>query len=451
MPAGYVSDRGHRYTELRTNYLTQAAIAFFPRRRIALGRGTSPVLLLASSPRRAVIATLRCGDSFVTLLSVGGQDQFDGIVRSMAEAELDDARWPETSRLIDEGCGLMGNHLTILRGDSRDNAEFLFGRLYEHGVANDELERTYVENFFAVDERLPPVFRHGGRCAGTRRRAGGGIRAQTICDLQRVSVPERRGNSLIVHLDGPEGLHIVWLLARAGKPNDWSNDQMERIGSLLPHVRHFVRVRQALAGADASRVRSMLDLLLNGRVSVFLLDSWGHIVEANDRARAMLGARDGLCDHGGFLFPCCKTDTGRLRRLLAGLLPRAGGNPAGGSMPVHRHAGPPLALHATPMSGALSDVGPGSVAAVVIVADPLDKPEIDEVRLAALLGLTPMQSRVAASLAGGGTVRSIAAAVNRSPETVRWHIKQIMARFGLSRQGDIIRLVLSTPGVFKSR
>ena len=369
----------------------------------------------------------------------------------MAEAELDDARWPETSRLIDEGCGLMGNHLTILRGDSRNNAEFLFGRLYEHGVANDELERTYVENFFAVDERLPRYFDMAdGALAHVDALVAESVRKRSAT-YNEFLAPSGGGNSLIVHLDGPEGLHIVWLLARAGKPNDWSSDQMERIRSLLPHVRHFVRVRQALAGADASRVRSMLDLLLNGRVSVFLLDSWGHIVEANDRARAMLSDRDGLCDHGGFLFPCCKTDTGRLRRLLAGVLPRAGGNPAGGSMQVHRHAGPPLALHATPMSGALSDVGPGSVAAVVIVADPLDKREIDEGRLAALLGLTPMQSRVAASLAGGGTVRSIAAAINRSPETVRWHIKQIMARFGLSRQGDIIRLVLSTPGVFKSR
>ena len=44
----------------------------------------------------------------------------------------------------------------------------------------------------------------------------------------------------------------------------------------------------------------MLDLLLNGRVGVFLLDRWGHIVEANDCARAMLRARNILSDHGGW-------------------------------------------------------------------------------------------------------------------------------------------------------
>ncbi|MCY4563988.1 MAG: helix-turn-helix transcriptional regulator, partial [Gammaproteobacteria bacterium] len=373
------------------------------------------------------------------------------IVRALAEAELDDERWPEASRLIDDCCGLVGSHLAIIRGDSRDDAEFLFGRLYEHGVANDELERTYVENYFAVDERVPRYFEMpDGELTHVNALVTESVRKNSPT-YNEFLAPTGGGNSLLVHLDEPEDLHVVWLLARAGKPDDWSSDQMERIVSLLPHVRHFVRVRQALAGADTLRVRSMLDLLPNGRVGVFLLDRWGHIVETNDRARAMLRARNGLSDHRGFLCPCCKTDTGRLRRLLARVLPRAGGNPVGGSMPIQRHGGPPLVLHATPMSGVLSEVGPGSVAAVIIVADPLDKPKIDEARLSALLGLTPMQSRVAASLASGGTVKSIAVAINRSQETVRWHIKQIMARFGLSRQGDIVRLVLSTPGVFESR
>ena len=193
----------------------------------------------------------------------------------------------------------------------------------------------------------------------------------------------------------------------------------------------------------------MLNLALNGRAGIMLLDRRGRIVDANDRARTMLSANDGLSDRRGDLLPCHKADAPRLRKLLAQALPTAGGNAKGGSMAIHRPGGHALALHVTPMPEALSDVGSDSVAAVVIVADPLDQPKIDEGQLSASLGLTPMQSRVAASLASGGTVQSIAVALNRSPETVRWHIKQIMVRFNLSRQGDIVRLVLSTPGAFE--
>lgn len=40
------------------------------------------------------------------------------------------------------------------RGERRDNAEFLFGKLYKRGEPDEELERRYVEDYFAIDERF---------------------------------------------------------------------------------------------------------------------------------------------------------------------------------------------------------------------------------------------------------------------------------------------------------
>ena len=378
---------------------------------------------------------------------MGWKDQFDGVVRALAEAQLDDARWPDASRLVDDACGLLGNHLAIVRGRSRQDAEFLFGRLYVHGEPNDELESTYVNNYFAVDERVPRYFDMPDGALARINALVTDLERRNSATYNEFLEPTGGGKSVVVRLDGPEGLHIVWLMAHVGKPDDWCGDQIDRIRSLLTHVRHFVRVRRALAGADVSRARSLLDVQFNGRVGVILLDRWGRIVETNDRARDMLRASSGLSDRRGFLAASCASDTNRLRKLLAKVLPGGSGSAVGGSMPVRRAARPPLALHATPIARHLSDVGPGSIAAVIVVADPLANPGVDAGRLPALLDLTPMQSRVAASLAGGGTVRSTAAAINRTPETVCWHIKQITSRFGLSRQADIVRLVLSTPGV----
>jgi len=382
---------------------------------------------------------------------MGAQDQYNAVVRMMAEAELDEASWPEASRRIDVGGGLVGSHLCVLRGESPDNAEFLFGRLYKRGEAHPELERTYVENYMAIDERLPRYFEMpDGVFSHVNALVPESVRRQSAT-YNEFLTPTGGGNSVIVHLAGPEGLHIAWSLVRDGQPEDWSTDQIEWIRGLLPHVRHFVLVRRMLASADGIRVRSLLDLQLGGRVGAILLDRWGRIQDANDRARDMLRAKDGLGDHGGFLFPSRKADTSRLRRLLARVLPGADGEAEGGSMGIHRRSAPPLALYATPMSGAFSDFGPGSVAALIMVADPLDKLEVDETQFPALLGLTPMQSRVAAFLTSGDTVQSISATLHLSPETVRWHIKQILGRLGLSRQADIIRLVLSTPGALKRR
>ncbi|MDE0349208.1 MAG: LuxR C-terminal-related transcriptional regulator [Gammaproteobacteria bacterium] len=91
----------------------------------------------------------------------------------------------------------------------------------------------------------------------------------------------------------------------------------------------------------------------------------------------------------------------------------------------------------------------GGCAAMVLIVDPLDRPRVNPDRLSGALDLTPAQAHVAAAVASGGTVQSIAASSHRSEAVVRWHLKQIMARLGLFGQTDLVRLVLTAPGVFQ--
>ena len=70
---------------------------------------------------------------------------------------------------------------------------------------------------------------------------------------------------------------------------------------------------------------------------------------------------------------------------------------------------------------------------------------------AAALGLTGMESRVAVLLAEGMNVREVAAATDRKESTIRSHVKHMFARHGLSRQADLVRLVLSLAGAPESR
>ena len=46
-------------------------------------------------------------------------------------------------------------------------------------------------------------------------------------------------------------------------------------------------------------------------------------------------------------------------------------------------------------------------------------------------------------LADGKTVRDIALATGRRESTIRSHVKHMLAKHGLSRQADLVRLVLS--------
>ena len=70
---------------------------------------------------------------------------------------------------------------------------------------------------------------------------------------------------------------------------------------------------------------------------------------------------------------------------------------------------------------------------------------VDPHFVAARLGLTPKEGWVAAALAEGRTVRDIAEARGREASTIRWHLKEINRKLRISRQADLVRLVLLLP------
>ena len=102
-----------------------------------------------------------------------------------------------------------------------------------------------------------------------------------------------------------------------------------------------------------------------------------------------------------------------------------------------------LVLHVSPVTPRQAEFSAHRVAALALIVEPGSHPPIDADHVAAVLGLTPAESRVAAWLAEGRTVREIAAETRRQESSVRWLVKQVYTKQGISRQADLVRLVLS--------
>ena len=377
---------------------------------------------------------------------MGDRERFEQVVASLREAELDDARWPQTASLVDAAFGLLGNHLSVIEGDGPEGAEFLFGRLYVRGEPNDEWERDYVENHLARDERIPRIY---AMPSGTVRH----VDAFYHDDRERKAsvtyneflIPTRGENALIARAQGAGGQHIVWsFVAYPTGTRDWSSAQLEGIRRLMPHVRHFVGVRQALADAQAQGARSAAGLLGTAGTGIILLDRDGRVAEANDSARRMLREGDAVTDRDGFLAAPWPEDDSRLRRVLRAALPRGGRPGVGGATTIRGGHGPAAIVHVTPLADS-ADPGLASFAALVVVDDPR-KHAPDAAQLAETFDLTPAQARIAAALAAGETVRGVAATNHRSQATVRWHIRQMMGKLGCRRQVDLVRLFVRIGG-----
>ena len=250
--------------------------------------------------------------------------QFDHILASLHDAMLDETHWRLTSALINDFCGTRGDHLSIINdGGPGGVPRFLFGRLYFHGEPNEDAEREYTETYFDIDERMPRLLRlPDSRVMRT-------VEVFTEQELKNSPLYNdllRRAdcqNSLNIRLQGPDGMHIIWSLADPVDQGGWNSGQIKTIEGLLPHIRQFVRVRHALAGARALH-GSLTTLLDNTMVGVIYLDRRGMILEANSRARAILRRGDGLLDRAGFLHARMAADDVRLGSLLARVLPSAG-------------------------------------------------------------------------------------------------------------------------------
>ena len=189
---------------------------------------------------------------------------------------------------------------------------------------------------------------------------------------------------------------------------------------------------------------SVTDLLDNPRVGVIHLDPRGRIVEANDRARHLLCHGAGLSDRSGQLRAYTPAAQTQLAQLLAGALPASGAVAVSGSMVLQRASGGlPFVVHVKPVPIAQLDFGAQRVAALVLLVEPGKRSRIDPGLVAEALGLTPAESQVAVWVAEGRTVREIAVAMGRTDAAVRYHLHQISQKLGVSRQADLVRLVLS--------
>ena len=369
-------------------------------------------------------------------------DTYNRILSSLHQAMLDDAHWPATSALIDDACGMSGNELVIAEG-AGDDVRILFARFYQRGERRQDLERSYFEHYHPWDERLPRLrrLRDGRLVHVTDLYTERELKTSPVYNegLRRSGAQ----NSLNVRLDGPHGMRIVWALADS-TTGGWASGQLATVTRLIPHVRQFVQVRQALAAAEAQG-SSLTALLDNSRVGVLNLDAAGRIIAVNGRARHVLRQGDGLFDDSGFLRARLAANNARLQALVGRALPGfADESPRSGSMTVVRSPGRArLAVHVSPVPVRQMDFGARRVAALVLVVDPAGRPRVPASRLATALGLTPAESRVAARLAEGRPVRDIAASQGYQEGYVRWLLKQIYRKHGLSGQVDLVRLALA--------
>jgi DNA-binding CsgD family transcriptional regulator len=235
----------------------------------------------------------------------------------------------------------------------------------------------------------------------------------------------------------------VWLMRPRGHAFD--ETERRRMDVFFAHARAALRQRRWLAQIERERDAALawLDCSCD---ATFVLDAQGGVVIANLVAERMLHAGDCLARRNGKLRPARGNDIDWVANAIHAVLAetRERGFDATRCLNVPGRNGQgtlnAIVTALPPAHGRL----PGAQPQVALILRDLRQalPQFGSEQLRELFGFTVAEARVANSLLAGSSVEEIASATGVRRDTVRAHVKRMLAKTGTRRQSDLQKLLV---------
>ncbi|MDH3520373.1 MAG: helix-turn-helix transcriptional regulator [Myxococcales bacterium] len=292
--------------------------------------------------------------------------------------------------------------------------------------------------------------RHLGRCSGR------------FLDLANIfDSLELEQTSLYREWMEPQGLARIWPLAhtitnnmgeptgvitafRAAREGPFTEDECAEANEYVPHLRRAVDVHAKLYGARRARL-ALAEVMDRLPMGVFLLDGRRRVVLQNRAAERIVALDDGLSvDRGG---PGAEDarEHAILQTLIADAMEARGvkGFETQGFLAISRPSRKrSFSVMVTPLRGRPDDVLPGDARVALFVSDPEVERIAGPKALADLYALTQSEVELLQLLSMGMSLEQAAGARGVSMNTARSHIKHMFAKTGVSRQGELVRMIL---------
>ena len=215
---------------------------------------------------------------------------------------------------------------------------------------------------------------------------------------------------------------------------------------LTPHLRRAIEFYARL-----NRMASERDVYAGAvsqlSVASIILDEQGRLLTTNEVGRALLAQGDGLSLRDGRLHVEGREFNKELQAALATIIraQQQGETSLVRALRVPRPAGrSDLGLVIRPVPVSQWGEGQSGPSAAVFISDPDLQESTSRQVLGELFALTPAEANLATLLARGLSLAQVSDAQNISQHTARAQLKSIFAKMGVSRQAELVRLVLKS-------
>jgi DNA-binding CsgD family transcriptional regulator len=332
--------------------------------------------------------------------------------------------------------------------------------LYVHDYSSNQVEIRAASGF--ADARINayeqyyaaknPALIHGAR----HLTAGNVCLTQMLCPkdvFQRSELhndwaaPQGIGDGLAATvLRTPTQVGLFGVLRRIGAPPCLEAD-VWLVRRLMPHLQRAVRVHTAITELRDRESANRRALDQSPR-AIILLDRRGRILSMNRAVDALLRKADGLFLGQSGLETSRRQETAMLASLIREALVGSLRISADAMMVSRTVPNRALELSVLPLASSPGVLHESSAACMLLITNPDDKSEANDLLLQRLYGLTAAEAKVAVRLAQGLDPKAIAESLGHGVGTTRSHLKRVMEKTGARRQADLVRLILRGPALF---
>lgn len=240
------------------------------------------------------------------------------------------------------------------------------------------------------------------------------------------------------HIARADGYSIEIGLQRNGRAGVFDPDAMHRLDRFLPHIERALRLAGEVDGTAALLGQAESER----KAATFVVDNGLRVLSYNARGARLLEALPLLVDALGQLCVQPRTRLLEVRALVRDLIDGGGAH-----APVVAWTTDPdprpliLSVRAVPAGGAFRYRSVKRAA--LRITHPERPAELPAELLRNQFGLTATESRIARAIASGRTPDQVAAGLECTAATVRWHLKRIYAKTGTSGQVALTALLQS--------
>lgn len=253
------------------------------------------------------------------------------------------------------------------------------------------------------------------------------------------------GHVLLLPLAHEQSRPVCVLLWRAREA--FADDARLLLDRLAPALARAIRLFERIVGLERRQIVTNAALETAG-IGVILVNAEGEALLTNAIADAMLAAGDGLRLAHNRLRALTPADTATL---LDHVRAKAAEQQAEPDWQVYAPLALPRAEHPLPLT-VIVRPGPAFAplrnplvrTAMLVLRDPARRPVIPGAALARLFGLTPAEALLASELARGASLDEAADQLGIRRNTARTQLQAVFAKTGVNRQGDLVRVLLSS-------